>query len=295
MPKIAISEIKVGDRYRRRMGDIKTLAASIKKLGLLQPIGITMDRTLIFGERRLRACRDVLKMDEIDVRIVNVPSMVEAENDENEVRLEFTPSERVSIAAAIGAEIGERRGRPSNDATENPQDIAEIPKGQETRDFATENVGKRPQFEVGEKTGDFAAKKAGFGSRRTFERAKSVVENAEPELVDAMDSGKVSILAAHRATKLEPEVQREIAKHGKPIPEYQRQDDAFRRKHYDRLTPRRKTQAIMDMVGDIARCNLTAEEFTQHANRTVLEQLRRFALPVIVLLQNLTETNNGKS
>ncbi|MCC0067115.1 MAG: DUF3102 domain-containing protein [Rhodovulum sp.] len=46
--------------------------------------------------------------------------------------------ERVAIARAIAGEIEERRGRPSR---ENPQEIAEIKRGQETRDFAAKKAG----------------------------------------------------------------------------------------------------------------------------------------------------------
>lgn len=108
--KILVSEIKVGDRHRKDMGDLTSLADSIAALGLLQPIGIAPDNTLIFGERRLRACRDVLGLVEIEVRVIDMPSIVVGENAENEVRKDFTPSERVAIARAIADEIGEGRG-----------------------------------------------------------------------------------------------------------------------------------------------------------------------------------------
>src|SRR5262245_8424756 len=48
-------EIIVGERHRRDMGDIDGLAASLGELGLLHPIVIRPDGTLIAGERRLRA------------------------------------------------------------------------------------------------------------------------------------------------------------------------------------------------------------------------------------------------
>jgi ParB-like chromosome segregation protein Spo0J len=51
----------VGNRYRKDFGDLTTLAETIDEHGLLQPIGITEDNVLIFGERRLRAVRDVLR------------------------------------------------------------------------------------------------------------------------------------------------------------------------------------------------------------------------------------------
>lgn len=42
------------------------------------------------------------------------------------------------------------------------------------------------------KTTELAAEKAGFGSEKTYRDAKTVVEKAAPELVQAMDSGKVA-------------------------------------------------------------------------------------------------------
>ena len=38
---VAISSITIGDRHRRRMGDLRALANSIAEVGLLQPIGVT--------------------------------------------------------------------------------------------------------------------------------------------------------------------------------------------------------------------------------------------------------------
>lgn len=56
-PTMPISQIKVGKRIRRDMGDIESLAASIADLGLLQPILVFPDGRLIAGERRLRAAQ----------------------------------------------------------------------------------------------------------------------------------------------------------------------------------------------------------------------------------------------
>ena len=42
-------------RNRALRGDIEGLAASIDAIGLLQPIGITMEKRLVYGERRVRA------------------------------------------------------------------------------------------------------------------------------------------------------------------------------------------------------------------------------------------------
>ena len=56
----AIADIQIGKRHRKDMGDLPALAESIRAEGLLQPVGITGAGELVFGERRLAACRDLL-------------------------------------------------------------------------------------------------------------------------------------------------------------------------------------------------------------------------------------------
>jgi ParB-like chromosome segregation protein Spo0J len=56
-----IASIKVGQRHRREMGDLTTLAGSSRQEGLLQPIGVTETLELVFGERRILAVRGILK------------------------------------------------------------------------------------------------------------------------------------------------------------------------------------------------------------------------------------------
>ena len=55
-----IDDIKVGVRYRRDMGDLGAPARSIAEVGLLHPVVVTPDGTLIAGERRLEPARTVL-------------------------------------------------------------------------------------------------------------------------------------------------------------------------------------------------------------------------------------------
>jgi protein gp37/ParB-like chromosome segregation protein Spo0J len=180
MKSIPVHAISVGERHRKQMGDLRGLADSIVEHGLLQPIGITKDRKLVFGERRLRACRDILHWDEIPARVVNVESIVEGEYAENQVRKDFTPSERVAIGKAIEELIGSRQGK-SDDAS---------------------LVEKFPQVADGSKTREVAAKAAGFGNDKTYRDAKKVVEDGAPELLAAMDAGEVSISAAAKLTSL---------------------------------------------------------------------------------------------
>ena len=131
--EILCVDIKIGERYRRDMGDLEALAASIKAEGLLQPIGVTEDRALVFGERRLRAVQDILNRDTITARVVRVSSIVAGEYAENEVRKDFTPSERAAIAKAIEDQIPERRGGT------NPEKFPDW-KGKETREIVAEKA-----------------------------------------------------------------------------------------------------------------------------------------------------------
>gem|GEM_PF-2134558 len=65
--KRLISEIIVGERARRDYGDIEGLAKSIKEHGLIHPIVIDSNNTLVAGGRRLEACK-ALGWTEIEVK-----------------------------------------------------------------------------------------------------------------------------------------------------------------------------------------------------------------------------------
>ena len=93
--EIPIDEIKVGDRYRKDLGDIGPLVNSIRKIGLIHPVVINGSNELIAGERRLEAFKR-LGRTSIPFRVIDVPSMLQAEHDENEIRKQFTLTERAA-------------------------------------------------------------------------------------------------------------------------------------------------------------------------------------------------------
>jgi ParB-like chromosome segregation protein Spo0J len=184
--EIDCDSVQVTNRHRRDMGDLELLATSIATEGLLQPIGVTEDNVLVFGERRLLAVRDILRRPTIPALLVNVSSIVAGEYAENEVRKDFTASERVAIGKALEAEIGSRKGQRTD--IELPQNIAEVQPDLEKCDFAATELRETfpevpagapqshrtdmeipeyiPEFEPGVETREVAAKKAGFGKRR---------------------------------------------------------------------------------------------------------------------------------
>lgn len=117
---------------------------------MARSIGITPENELVFGERRLAACRDVLAWERIDVRVVDVSSIAAGEFAENEMRKDFTPSERVAILETI-----ERKKNGGNKRLEQSQNIASAPD---------------------------AAKAAGFGNKETARQATLVTKKGVPAL-----------------------------------------------------------------------------------------------------------------
>lgn len=99
-----ISEIKVGKRYRREIGDLESLKKSIKEIGLLHPIVVNKNNELIAGVRRYQACKE-LGLEDVQVTIVDLNDMLRGERDENVERKDFLPSEIAAIAEAIKPKI----------------------------------------------------------------------------------------------------------------------------------------------------------------------------------------------
>ena len=81
--EVPLADIVIGERHRRDMGDLQSLADSMREVGLLQPIGITEDRQLVFGERRVKAAR-MLGWTAILARVVDISSMVAGEHAERD-------------------------------------------------------------------------------------------------------------------------------------------------------------------------------------------------------------------
>ena len=174
---LPIDGIQVGFRYRKDLGDLRSLADSIGEVGLLHPVVVTPEGRLIAGQRRLEACR-LLGWAEVPVTVVDLYQAARGEAHENLVRKDLLPSEIVALKRAIEPlERREARARQGSRADLcHPATVAE---GQgDARDKIARYLG------VG---------------RTTIERAEAVMEAAEEDpdeyghLVDQMDrSGKVA-------------------------------------------------------------------------------------------------------
>jgi ParB family chromosome partitioning protein len=98
--QVPIKDIVVKKRIRRDMGDIASLAESMKRFGQISPIVVNHKNVLIAGGRRLEAAR-FLGWRTINAVIAQIPetvSKLEIEVEENIQRQNFTPEE---IAEAV--------------------------------------------------------------------------------------------------------------------------------------------------------------------------------------------------
>lgn len=194
MTERAIATIKLGERFRKELGDIAALAASIRDVGLLHPV-VVDERTgeLIAGARRLAAYKS-LGWERIPVTIISIENWRRAERDENEVRLDLQWSERVAAKRYF-----------------EPQMAAEAKEHQRQ----SKGRGKKvSQVGAPFQTRDRVAKKAG-GGRTTLKKAEEVVAAAEANpaltpLVEKMDRTR-KVDGVHRELKQKQDEQRRVA------------------------------------------------------------------------------------
>jgi ParB/Sulfiredoxin domain len=115
----------VGERARRDLGDVASLAESIEQLGLLHPIVVTSEGELIAGERRLEAFRLLGRL-EIPAHVLDLENIVSGQQAENIDRKDFTPEERVAIGEKIEILLGNRQGERTDLDGQLPQNLARL-------------------------------------------------------------------------------------------------------------------------------------------------------------------------
>ena len=136
-----IIDIKVGNRFRKDLGDIKTLVNSIQEIGLLQPVVVNENNELIAGQRRIEAVR-MLGWSEIPAVVVNLDDIVKGELHENIVRQDFTFTERQAILKEVEKKrIGHRM---SGEKVDNLSTFQQENKGISSAEIVARYTGKSP-------------------------------------------------------------------------------------------------------------------------------------------------------
>lgn len=200
---ILLSDIKVSNT-RRRFGDVAGLAESIAEIGLLNPLVISEDGTLIAGLRRLEAVRS-LGWTSVPVSIVSLGDVDReiAEIDENLIRGNLSTAEAAPLWAQrkalyqqkhpetrVGASPGAGRGRGSK----------------RLQDGGIPPTSKRFDQDAAEKTGKAA---------RTVRELTQIGESVDPEVLETVIE-HAPALANNTSqlielARMEPEKQREVA------------------------------------------------------------------------------------
>ncbi len=192
---LPLDQIKIGQRFRQELGDLDSLIASIRTVGLLHPIVITETGKLVAGARRLEAYRRLEKT-KIPIRVLkgSDPICRQAEADENDKRLQLRPSEQVEIARFY-EEQDRQEAEERKRATQAKPGEGKVGKHSGSADSAL------PEGKSRDKT----AKRAGTGRSR-MKQAEEVMAaaTAEPEVFGEIatkmdETGNVSL--AHKKMK----------------------------------------------------------------------------------------------
>jgi len=194
--EVKVSKIKVGERFRKDLGDLLQLQASIENVGLLHPIGITVDMNLVYGGRRLQAYKNMGKK-EIPCVLIDIDNLLQIEFDENteDIRKDFTPSEKLAIVRAIEDQLGERRGNPN------------IRKTPAKSNYTRPSGGGEEKIKPGQETADSAAKAAGLGSGDNLRKMKAIEANAAQCVIDELNDEGITINDAYAVCHMDKAIQ----------------------------------------------------------------------------------------
>jgi ParB-like chromosome segregation protein Spo0J len=185
-----IADIRIGRRSRKDPGDIGSLARSIETTGLIHPIAVSPDGSLIAGFRRIQAFK-LLGRDEIPHRVIDslddALKILQAERDENTERKQLNPSEALELAERL--EPLEREAARERRGKAGFRKDAVSPMKSAVDNLSTPSCGGRASDKIASAVGL---------SRHTLAKIKAVTEAAKqnPEryqpLVEEMDrTGKV--------------------------------------------------------------------------------------------------------
>lgn len=207
---VPLSEITIGDRHRRELGDVATLANSIDDLGLLQPIVLTPDMELVSGQRRMRAVES-LGHDAIEAYVVHgldeAAARLRAERDENTCRKDFTPTEEHALYEALlelerpKAQERINAGASAGGAAKAGRALGKVSQGQPQRSREQASAGatgKPGRYKTMEKVAEV---KAVFSNPQTPDPVRSVAEHAlrEMDSTGRVDGGYQRVKDAERA------------------------------------------------------------------------------------------------
>ena len=203
-----INEIKVNEGRRAAAAEaIDALVASIREVGMMNPITVTADHVLVAGLHRLEAAKR-LGWAEIDCHIIDADSLHAelAEIDENYVRASLTPLESSKLLLRR-KEIYEQLHPETKCGTAQGNGMKRAAAGEtDDADLADKLSARSKPF------AEDTAEKLGIDPR-TVRRQVQIAKDLTPEAQQIIeDSGKrVTQQNLSKLCKLDPERQKEAA------------------------------------------------------------------------------------
>lgn len=186
--QVSITSITFSSSHEDEQGLAK-LAEDIKTQGLLRPIVIDNNHTLIFGKRRLCACQ-LLNKNRVSAHILSLEALLKDPEPGYQLKKYFTLSEIGDIGVALEAKLGKRQGQ-RNDLSL-----------------------RRNLDEVTGRTDQWVACLLQIGSKDSYRQLKKVNKNGIRALIAVMDEEKISLSAAAEIAALSPEIQQQILSAG---------------------------------------------------------------------------------
>ena len=239
--KIVIDNIIVGKRLRNNFSQIKidNLAESIEKIGLLNPITINKNKTLIAGYHRLEACK---KLGWIEIPCVittiNNPLLLKLlEIDENLIRYELHFIER-------GQHLKERKKiyEELNPETKLGADFKIYPRDSnghiiKPREVSTTLLVKSFVEDTAEKVGV---------SESTIKQEIQIAENIIPEVQEFIQKKEISKTDALKIARMPKEDQIKI----KETIESGKADNKYIENVYAKVKKEKKPRKIVELPKD---------------------------------------------
>jgi hypothetical protein len=193
--------IHVGERFRKDLGDLAGLEASIRELGILQPLLIDPDHGLIAGARRLEVAKRI-GLAEVPVRVIetlaDAAKRLKAERDENTCRKEMTASEQLALGRRLEVMYKEEADKRRKEGNRRGGQASSSQGSRDTRLERGQRPG--PSKVTEEVAGDVSA--STYARMRTVEKAQTdadpVVRAVAEEAMREMDAGLPVFTAVER-------------------------------------------------------------------------------------------------
>jgi len=199
---VSPSEIEVGERLRKDLGNTEDLQKSIRKIGLLQPIGVTKDKKLVWGWRRLETWKKVKGNEPIPAIIFPDESSRLAEIAENLCRLDLTWNLKATAIAEFHKQLEEHAEDFLSESNKNS--VGRPPKAWTQEDTAEVLGLSQPKVSVALQLAEAIEERPELKSLETEEKALETLKKLKEPKVEKPKTFKCRACLEEYAEPIQP-------------------------------------------------------------------------------------------